>query len=280
MKTVFLKSHLPFLKNTLHKGSGRDLWKLSRIMQESNGVQHQLPVELALLEKGVHLGDAWSMCELARTLFKCGGDLFLPKALRLWRDAATQKDAGTLRDIACLPIRERILSYTSPDGNRYCETEIKCALLVEWHLTGLGLVSWADLDITEKASRAKALISDCCAVLGIPEVRSEFIPQLTFKESLVDGLASWDGRISIREEVLLDFERTIEVILHELGHIVTYEIRKGGKKAESLKEQFGITDDRIHAWERGDMGVCVTVTEEDPDTLSYGVYTAWGAFFL
>ena len=271
MKTVFLKSHLTFLKNTLHNGNGRDLWRLSRMMQESNGVQHQLPVELALLEKGAILGDDWSRCELARTLFHHGGNLFLPKAIRLWKDAASRKDAGALRDIAFLPIRERILSYSSPDGNRYYETEIKCALLVEWHLTGLGLVNWTELNSIEKVNRAKALIL---------EVKSEFIPGLTFKERLVDGLASWDSKISIREEVLLDFERTIEVILHELGHIVTYEIRKGGKRAESLKEQFGITDDRIRAWERGDMGLCVTVTEEDPDTLSYGVYTAWGAFFL
>ena len=83
MKTIFKKSHLPFIRHTLSNGSGRDNWNLARTMQDENGLQHQLPAEIMLLEKGANQNDPWSMCELARTYFHHCGDLFLPKALHI-----------------------------------------------------------------------------------------------------------------------------------------------------------------------------------------------------
>ena len=47
-----------------------------------------------------------------------------------------------------------------------------------------------------------------------------------------------------------------------------------------LKEIYGITDDRIAAWENNVMGYEVVTFEEDPDTLSYGIYILWATFFI
>ena len=97
---------------------------------------------------------------------------------------------------------------------------------------------------------------------------------------IVDGLAHWDYRISIRQEILDDFERLIEVLFHELGHMVAFEIIRNTENSNNLKEIYGITDERIASWNKQEMGYEVVTSEEDPDTLSYGVYTLWATFFL
>ena len=203
MKTIFKKSHLPFLKPALHGGTGRDLWTVARYMQDENGLQHQLSAELMLLQRGVQMGDEWAMCELARTYFHHCGDLFLPMALRFWKQAALKKDAGAMDDLKRLPIRERILSYKSFDGNGYKEIEMKCALLTEWYLTKLGTSPWEAIDTKERTERCTALIKEACTVLQIPYVEAAFVHGLTFKDRIVDGLAHWEGKITLREEVLL-----------------------------------------------------------------------------
>ena len=97
---------------------------------------------------------------------------------------------------------------------------------------------------------------------------------------IVDGLAHWDYRISIRAELLNDYERLIEVLFHELGHQVVFEIIRNNENSNMLKQIYGITDGRIASWNNQEMGYEVPTTEEDPDTLSYGVYTMWATFFL
>ena len=47
---------------------------------------------------------------LVNALLHHCGDLFLPSALRLWKQAATKNDDGARFDLKNLPIRERILS--------------------------------------------------------------------------------------------------------------------------------------------------------------------------
>ena len=279
MKTVFKKQHLPFLKNVLHRGNGRDFWTLARTMQDENGLQHQLPAEILLLQRGAQTGDVWSMCELARTYFYHCGDTFLPMALHYWKKAVLQNDGGAKHDLENLPIHDRILNYTSFDKNPYKEIEIKCALLTEWHLTKYGISPWESIHAQEKKSRIRALVKESCHILQIPEVELQFVPGLCFQGSIVDGLAYWENKIDIREELLFDFERLIEVIFHELGHIITFEIRKNTHKSNLLKQLYGISEGRILSWERNEQGYEVTTSEEDPDTLSYGVYTVWAAFF-
>ncbi len=280
MKTIFKKSHLPFLKATLHSGEGRDNWTLARIMQEKDGVQHQLPAELALLSRGAAGGDAWSTCELARTYFEHCGDLFLPQALRLWRLAALMNDGGALHDIENSQIYNRILGYRSKDGDFYLTVEMQCAMLAEWHLTRLGKYPWQGQSDRERIARCEALVRDACNILLIPQVAIDFIPQLTFGGNIVDGLAGWDNRISFRAELLPDLERMIELIFHELGHIVAFEIMRENKNSRRLMELYGITDERVLSWREGKQGYEVPTSEEDPDTLSYGVYTLWATFFL
>lgn len=279
MKIVFKKHHLPFLKKVLHSGGGRDLWTLARTMQDENGLQHQLPAEIMLLQRGAKTNDAWSMCELARTYFYHCDDTFLPLALHFWKKAALQNDNGAKRDIENLPIHDRILKYTSFDNNEYKEIEIKCALLTEWHLAKFGISPWETIDVQTKKSRLAALVKEACDVLQIPSVELQFVLGLHFQNMIVDGLAYWEGKISVREELLSDFERLIEVIFHELGHIITFEIRKQNQNSSALKKLYGISDARIHSWEQNQQGWEVATSEEDPDTLSYGVYTLWATFF-
>ena len=119
-----------------------------------------------------------------------------------------------------------------------------------------------------------------CQILKIPQIKVEFTPNLTFNGMIVDGLAHWDCRISIRAELLNDYERLIEVLFHEFGHQVVFEITRNNENSNMLREIYGITDGRIASWNNQEMGYEVPTTEEDPDTLSYGVYTMWATFFL
>ena len=280
MKVIFKKSHLPFLKPTLKNGSGRDYWNLVRTMQDENGLQHQLPAEIMLLEKGAQKNDPWSMCELARIYFNHCGDMFLPMALRNWAKAAKQNDNGAISDLSHYPIIERILSYHSNDGDLYKDKEMKCALLTEVYLHRSWETSWNALDYNTRIFRLNNLITMSCDVLEIPKVELEIVPNMTFNGMIVDGLAHWDYKISLRKEILEDIERTIEVFFHELGHIVTFEIIRGANNRNRLKEVYGLSEDRIATWQKNVMGYEVTTSEEDPDTLSYGVYTLWASFFI
>ena len=279
MKTIFKKSHLPFIRNTFSNSNGRDYWNLARTMQDENGLQHQLPAEIMLLERGALLNDPWSMCELARTYFHHCGDIFLPKAINYFVKAAILNDVGAKYDLEHLPIIERILNYKSFDNNKYKEMEVKCALLAELILHKPWIVSWNKLDTYTIQTRINELTSIACKVLQVPDTKISLIPNLTFEGNIVDGLANWDNTIFIRTEISTDLERLIEVIFHELGHMVAFEILRNTPNSNKLKELYGITDQRIEKWNNKVMGYEVVTFEEDPDTLSYGVYVLWKAFF-
>ena len=279
MKTIFKKSHLPFLKPTLKNGSGRDLWRVTRCMQDEDGLQHQLSAEIMLLQKGVQKNDPWSMCELARTYFNHCGDNFLPIALSLWKQAALLNDDGAKYDLDNLPILQRILSYLSFDGNEYKEIEMKCALLTEMYLHKPWKGSWNSLSDYEIERRCKELVKMVTKIIQIPEIDFNIVPNLSFEGRIVDGLAGWDNKVSIRKEICIDIERVIEVIFHELAHIVTFEIQRKTPHGAMLQRIYGVSDQRVESWRNGSMGYEVVTSEEDPDTLSYGVYTLWATFF-
>lgn len=279
MKTIFKKSHLPFIRHTLSNGSGRDNWNLARTMQDENGLQHQLPAEIMLLEKGANQNDPWSMCELARTYFHHCGDLFLPKALHYLIKSAMLNDEVAKHDIEHLPIIERILNYKSFDDNKYKEIEVKCALLTEFILHKPWITSWNLLDDYTKEIRINELAKICCQILQVPDTKLSFVPNLTFEGMIVDGLANWDNTILIRKELSNDLVRIVELIFHELGHMVAFEILRNTPSSNKLKEIYGITDQRIEQWNNKVMGYEVVTFEEDPDTLSYGVYVLWATFF-
>lgn len=278
MKVIFKKSHLPFLKLTIKNGSGRDLWSLARTMQDENGLQHQLPAEIMLLERAAQKNDPWAMCELARTYFNYCGDMFLPMAIRYWVKAAMQKDDGATYDINNSPIIERILSYHSFDGSAYKEIEVKCALLTEMILFRSWETSWSLLSDDSRQIRIDNLLKVLCPMLELPMVEIKQIPNLMFQGNIVDGLANWDNTIFIRKELMGNKERLVELIYHELGHMIAFEILRGNNR-EKFKQIYGLTEERINSWQLGTMGYEVPTSEEDPDTLSYGVYTLWDSFF-
>ena len=278
MKVIFKKSLLPFLKPTIKNGSGRDLWSLARTMQDENGLQHQVPAEIMLLERAAQKNDPWAMCELARTYFNYCGDMFLPFALRYWVKAALMNDNGAIYDLNNCPITERILSYRAHDGNKYKEIEVKCALLTEMYLFRSWEGEWSSLSENVRNSRLSNLMRIVCNLLELPQVGLQLVPNLTFQGNLVDGLANWDNTIFIRKELVTDKVRLVELLFHELGHMVAFEIIRGNNK-EKFKQIYGLTEERINSWQLGTMGYEVPTSEEDPDTLSYGVYTLWGTFF-
>ena len=117
-----------------------------------------------------------------------------------------------------------------------------------------------------------------CQILELPHVGIKLIPNLTFQGNIVDGLANWDNTIFIRKELVNDKTRLVELIYHELGHMIAFEIIRGNNK-EKFKQIYGLTEERINSWQLGTMGYEVPTSEEDPDTLSYGVYTLWATFF-
>ena len=278
MNIIFKKSNLPFFKSTLNNGSGRDLWSLTRMMQDEDGLQHQVPAELMLLERGASKNDPWAMCELARTYFSYCGDMFLPFALRYWVKAALNNDSGAIYDLNNYLIKERIFSYHSFDGNQYKEIEVKCALITEMYLFRSWEGEWSVLSDYIKETRLETLMNIACQILELPHVGIKLIPNLTFQGNIVDGLANWDNTIFIRKELVNDKIRLVELVYHELGHMIAFEIIRGNNK-EKFKQIYGLTEERINSWQLGTMGYEVPTSEEDPDTLSYGVYTLWATFF-
>ena len=279
MDIIFKKSNLPYLERVIENpGSGRDQWRLTRMMQDRDALNHQLSSELLLLQRGAHAGDVWSMCELARTYFHHCGDLFLPHAMMWWRKAALQKDQGALWDIGNLPIRQRILNYQSGE-NEYANIEMQCTMLAEWHLTGLGIWDYDMLSQTALARRSAALVADVTPLLELPEIDFAVVPGLNHQGNVVDGLAYSDGRVQIRSEMMRDRKRLVQVIFHELGHQVEYQILLERPNAQRLQSLFRLSPERIASWSTGAMGYEVSTMEEDPDTLSYGVYTNWLLFF-
>lgn len=279
MKTVFKKSHLPYLDKVLHgRGTGREDWWLARLMQDRDGITHRPASELALLIMGAEKGDSYAHCELARYLFKLDGSL-LPNALGYWAKAVRVGDSGAEWDMNNLPIYEKIMSYTDGEGDEYGDIEMKCVMLTEWILTEMGRVNWQALSDDEIAERCQRLIDTVSPLLKIKAPRLKIVPGLLWNGIIADGTADIQGILSVRAEIIRDYERLIQVIFHELGHFVCFIAQGKGRTAEELRRIYGLTDERIASWSRGDKGLEVSTWEEDPDSLSYGVYTHWGVFF-
>lgn len=260
--------------------SGRELWRLVRYMQDENGYCHQSSREMFLLEKGAYLGDVWSMTELARYLYRVG-DSSLPQALSWWKKAAVKNDEGCLRDLSHWDIEKRIINYYCEGCSVYANIEMQCAMLTEWILTGLGRNRWLELSMDERERRCKKLVSMSCNILGIPKIEIVFINNLIFQGSPVHGLAyAVSKKIEIEKKLLDDLERLIQVIFHELGHHVVYSMYdKNSHQARNQRERFGLSEGRIQEWKTEKKGISISVTEEDPDTLSYGVWLNWCVFY-
>ena len=275
MKIIFQKSKLPFLKKFEdHTQSARDNWTLARYMQDQDGFCAQDASIFMLLQQGAMKGDPYAMCELGRHLYNRGGDAFLPVVLSWWHKAARLKDKGAIWDVTNRRILERICKYNVLGG--YADIEMRCVMLTDLILLRLGLDDWSELSPTERESRIRTLIDMCSKQLCLPCTPPfRLVANYRLNGSVVDGTAQNGGELVIRSEVVPNFNRLIQVVFHELGHYVVY----AAKKDPSQRARFGLSDDRVASWARGDMGLEVPTSEEDPDSLSYGVYTHYVVLF-
>ncbi len=275
MDIVFQKSKLPFLKTfEEHRKSPRDCWTLARYMQLKDGFRTQDASVFMLLQAGAMKGDSFSMCELGRFLYDGFGDAFLPVALSWWHKAVRLNDEGAMWDVENRPLPERIRNYNVKGG--YPDIEMRCVMLTDLILLRLGKDVWNELSPDEQEKRIRTLIGAASQQLFLPHtppVRLQADYRLN--GSTVDGTAMNGGELVIRREIVNDFTRLIQVIFHELGHYVEY----AAEKDPSLRVKFGLSDARIAGWARGDMGLEVSMFEEDADTLSYGVYTHYTLLF-
>lgn len=277
MKIIFRKTDLPMLeKIAARTASSRDGWLLARRIRLEDGFQNSFSSAFLLLSNAAEQGDPWAMCELARLLYEEGGDAFLPVALSWWRQAAGFGDPGALRDLAQRGIPDRIASWGK--GLDYCtRVYTQCAMLTEWTLTGLGRDDWNSLTMEEKRSRVQMLMGRVSPLLHIQPPALYTAPVLA-DYPRAHGLAhSREKKIGIVENAFEDYPRLIQILFHELGHFVVFSMWDGSSKAQM--NRWGITQDRVNSWHRKDMGLSVPTGEEDPDSLSYGVYTQWMLHF-
>lgn len=278
MKIIFRKKDLPLLSRfAAGRNTPREGWTLARRMRLGDGFQDHAASAFLLLSRSAERGDVWAMCELARLLFDEGGEAMLPVALSWWHRAAKVRDPGTLRDLENLDILKRIKGYRGGKG-AYGDIEMRCALLTEWVLTRMGRDRWENLSFEEQRSRAQKLINEVAPVLHIrpPELYTR--PHLLCNGKPAGGLAHAGTRqIGIPDGTFADYPYLLQVLFHELGHFVVFSMWDGKNKAQM--ERYGITPERVRSWHDGDMGLEVPTGEEDPDTLSYGVYTTWLILF-
>lgn len=287
MKIPFNKGYLPIIDraamNRRDADAQYDMYLKLRMM---DGFDRQISLEMLLLERGAHEGNVLSMCELARVYFYEGGKHTLPISMSWWQKAMKHGSEFARADFENNKdyILRRILTY-SDMPTKFNNLVMRCALISEWCLTDMGRVDWATLDSASKKRRIYDLTARACELLSLPSVQVSIVPNLTFtypdgNTVIARGVAHPSGRIDINEELLSDLPTLIAVLFHELGHHVCFTILGNPDLKRSFMETYGITDERIESWGRGDMGIEVPTSEEDPDTLSYNVYTYWSLLFL
>lgn len=273
MKPIFRKKDLPFLAKFANRSAtARDGWLLARRIRLEDGFQPNFSDAYLLLSRSAEQGDPWAMCELARLLYGEGGDAWMPVALSWWHRAAAQADPGTLRDLAQRDIPGSIAAW-GRDLDYLPRVYTQCAMLTEWTLTGLGREVWNSLGMEEKQARIRRLIGLVSPLLCIQTPALYTGAALEgFPRAL--GLAHFhDRKIGILDSVFDNYPQLIQVLFHELGHFVVYSMWDGSNRAQMAR--WGITPERVKSWHRKDMGLEVITGEEDPDSLSYGVYTTW-----
>ncbi len=282
MKDIFSKDNLPLIERVANRVcTPRENWELMSKMYNGDGVTGQPSLQLLLLQRGMERGDAWSACQLARSYYSLAeqypeSPVFLPLALSCWSRALRARDGGAQSDLQSYGIMKSILSYGRAE-NSYADREMRCALLAEYMLRGLGYMDWRLLPFEEQLYRVEELVklaSNECLSVKPPEVYA--VSGLSLDGKTVDGLAYYgEWKIEIRKEVFEDYNRLLQVIFHELGHIVVFSMWDGADlKAQELRKIYGITEQRANAWYYPPTDKAVPPGEEDPDTLSYGVYTA------
>ena len=281
MKRIFKKADLGLIDSVVHKtASGRDNWTLAAKMKREDGFCRGRAAEIMLLSRGAEAGDVWSMCELARSYYFDTGYVCMPLALSWWCRAARLGDGGARDDLARLDsyIIERIKQYEG-GGTEYENIIARCAMLAEYYLSDIGRTEWSLLSDSEHMERIVRLANAVCDQFGIRHLPIYCEENLMCNGALADGVAHPDKRIGLRLDVTRRKERLIQVLYHEIGHHIMGEMWDRSSESARLIKLLNISEERIQSWYRGDNGIEVPVWEEDPDTISYLVYTQWAVFF-
>ena len=282
MKNIFKKSDLPLIDKAVHsKDAYRDQVDLYYKIRVEEGFVRHIATEVMLLERAAVMGDGYAVWELAQHYYYDESVRCIPIALSWWKRAILMGNTA-----ACDRYREHreyilsMINSYSEGMSDYADLELRLAMLAEIYLFELGTVDWKRIADSERLDRVRRLADACVPLLGVKFTGIEAISNLTFAEPggkpyIVHALAYPDHHIALCREMMADAERLVAVIFHELGHFVCF--RAMGDSAYA--EKWGLTPERIASWHRGDMGYEVKTSEEDPDTLSYGVYTHWAILF-
>lgn len=282
MKHRFNKKEIPFLSDTLLKPSrGRDYYWLARKMKESEYYTFQQNRYLHALTLGASKGDNWSMHELGKALIQ--DDERLPEGLSYYYQAIISGNTGAKDDLFKQwdYVYRKIMSYKT-SAEPYADIEVKCAMLTSMLLIHFGASDWNILPYNDKIFRIQDLTNNVCDILRIKRIKMDFKDVLgNPPNKTYQGLAYLgEYRIEIVNYVLDNYERLIQVIFHEIGHHVVWAMRSNtGLEQEMLLDLYGLTKDRVVEWMQDAKGYEITLMEEDPDTLSYGVWWTYLLYF-
>ena len=282
MKNPFKKAYLPSIDKAVHYHDAlAEQVDLFYKIRTEDGFARHVATEVLMLERAAMLGNTFAVWELAMHYFYDDCIKNVPISLHWWKRAIL---AGVSDAVYVYKNSREYMIYLINNYKEglsdYSDMELRLALLTEIYLFELGSLDWKAISNDERMDRIRALCYTAAQILDVPFHGVDAVPGLpyTFPDGHVgpaDGLAHPEYKISLRLEMIEDAERLIAVIFHELGHLVCFKAM--GDKPYA--EKWGLTPERIATWYKDIKGYEVTTEEEDPDTLSYGVYTNWAILF-
>ena len=284
MKHRFNKEELPFLDETFKGKNARNYFWLARKIEEGKHFTPNRELAIMSYEKGANLGDDWCMHALYERFLH--DEKRFPEALSWLYKAIKLGNTGIINDMLkdWSYIYETCMTFSLLGNEDYANIELRCALLTAMLLLHFGKDKWEDLDLKTKKYRAQDLTNNVCKVLNIRKITLSI--EDTFKDwkgtPYADGLAyCYEGRIAIKTSSFLNYDRFVVVLFHELGHHVIHAIihSQEPKRSELLK-LYGLEEDHIQKWKNNEKGYIGVLTEEDPDTLSYGVWMVYRLLFI
>ncbi len=286
MKHRFNKDELPFLTKTLHRGGEpRDYFWLAQKTREGKFYTPQKDRAAMLYREGAFRGDSWAMHGLGQLLTDDDDTFF--EGIHWLRRAAKAGNQGAADEIRNRwgEFYGRIFRY-DPKGNEpYGNFEMRCALMADHCLNRFGLEPWERVGVAEKDRRVKDCIMNLDRLSGIPATTVEIMQPLMFdtngQRMEVDGLTHFTHppKIQINRRFYDNLERVVQVIYHEYGHVLeAYLNDPQYPRRDELLRLFGLNREYTKKWwEHPENGYAIRLFEEDPDTISYGV---WWTYLL
>ena len=286
MKNVFKKSYLPLIDRAVHHPADTEsTYSLYFKMRTEDGLDRLIAPEIILLTRAAERGDARAISELARHYYFDYGTEMIPYALSWWRRAILTGSDTAVQELSAHrgEMYRRILAY-GEGKSAFGDIVMRCAMLTEYILFEFGLTDWRRLSRDDRLQRCRMLVREVSPILGIRPPSLNFVRGLTYTDehgrtTTAYGLAHPHWSIDLLEEMTDNREWLIQVLFHEIGHFVCFSAMGNSESAKQMRTTYGLTEDRVAGWDRGDFGIEVPTSQEDPDTLSYSTYTAWAVLF-